>query len=253
MINKTFQGNLQVREFETRREMGEAAAQSVILTIKNLLKEKDYVNMVFASAPSQNEFLTGLVAAEDVDWSRINAFHMDEYIGLASKHPQTFANFLREKLFNLLPFNHVYYINGNNENPLEECERYAGLLNMKPIDIVCMGIGENNHIAFNDPHVANFSDSQLVKIVDLDNDSRQQQVNDGCFASIGEVPTHALTLTIPALMNADYIYCIVPGKNKARAIFHTLKDDISTRYPSTVLRTHPNATLFIDKDSASLL
>lgn len=253
MINKTFQGSLQVRVFKTRSEMGENAARSVILTIKNLLRERDYVNIVFASAPSQNEFLTALVAAEEVDWTRINAFHMDEYIGLASEHPQTFANFLREKLFNLLPFNNVYYINGNNENPIDECERYTELLKTKPVDIVCMGIGENNHIAFNDPHVANFSDSQLVKIVDLDNDSRQQQVNDGCFASIVEVPTHALTLTIPTLMNADYIYCIVPGKNKAKAILHTLKDGISTQYPSTVLRTHPNAMLFIDEDSASLL
>ncbi|WP_118194957.1 glucosamine-6-phosphate deaminase [Albibacterium indicum] len=253
MINKTFQGNLQVREFATREEMGTDAAEAVATTIKDLLKEKEYVNMIFASAPSQNEFLIGLENAKDVDWSRVVAFHMDEYIGLKSDHPQTFANFLRKKLFNKLPFHKVHYIDGNADSPDGECKRYSQLLMDNPVDIVCMGIGENNHIAFNDPHVADFDDSRLVKIVDLDSESRQQQVNDGCFDSIEDVPTHALTLTIPALTNANYIYCIVPGKNKAKAVRHTLKEEISPRYPSTILRTHSDAILFLDKDSASAL
>jgi|SRR5690606_6338558 len=253
MINKTFQGNLQVREFETREEMGTDAAQAVTATIKELLKEKEYVNMVFASAPSQNEFLAGLVNAEDVDWSRVVAFHMDEYIGLPSGHPQTFANFLRKKLFDQLPIHKFHYIDGNADDATAESERYGQLLIDNPIDIVCMGIGENNHIAFNEPHIADFKDPELVKIVDLDGKSRQQQVNDGCFPSIEKVPTHALTLTIPALTAAKYIYCIVPGKNKAKAVHHTLNEEISPRYPSTVLRTHPDAILFLDKDSASAL
>lgn len=253
MINKTFEGTLQVREFATRDEMGVDAAHEVTAIIKELLNEKEYVNMVFASAPSQNEFLSSLRNSKEIDWSRINAFHMDEYIGLPSDHEQTFANFLRKSLFNQLPFNKVYYINGDTDAPLEECKRYSELLTSNPIDIVCMGIGENNHIAFNDPHVADFNDPSLVKIVDLDNESRQQQVNDACFRTIEEVPTHALTLTIPALIGANYVYCIVPGKNKAKAISHTLNEEVSPQYPSTILRTHPNAILFIDKDSASSL
>src|SRR5690606_38953127 len=144
-------------------------------------------------------------------------------------------------------------IQGDAENIDEECERYSKLLMEHPADIVCMGIGENTHIAFNDPHVADFNDPKLVKIVDLDEKSRQQQVNDGCFPSFEDVPTHAITLTIPALTNAKYLYCMVPGKNKSRAIFQTLNEEINATYPSTILRQHPNSILFIDEDSASEL
>src|SRR5690606_38895270 len=132
----------------------------------------------------------------------------------------------------------------------DECQRYATLLSKYPVDIVCMGIGENCHIAFNDPHVADFSDQASVKVVDLDMACRQQQVNDNCFGVLSEVPTHALTLTIPALMAADYVFCMVPGANKADAIRHTLLDDITPLYPSTVLREHRNAVLYIDEESA---
>lgn len=253
MINQTFQGNLQVREFATKDAMGADAAQTLADTIVELLKKKESVNMVFASAPSQNEFLASLANMQQIDWSKIVAFHMDEYIGLPSDHQQTFANFLRKKLFDRLPFKKIHYINGNAADPEDECERYADLLKTNPIDIVCMGIGENNHIAFNEPHVADFQDPKLVKIVDLDAKSRQQQVNDACFASIEEVPTHALTLTIPALTNAGHIFCIVPGKNKAQAVYNTLNSDIDTQFPSTILRNHAGAILFVDKDSASAL
>src|SRR5690606_2355596 len=147
-------------------------------------------------------------------WSKIIGFHMDEYIGLDSDHPQTFASFLRKHLFDLVPIHHVYFINGNAPEVDAECDRYAALLRKYPVDIVCMGIGENTHIAFNDPHVANFNDPKLVKIVDLDHESRQQQVNDGCFATFEAVPTHAITLTIPALVDGKHLYCMVPGKNK---------------------------------------
>jgi glucosamine-6-phosphate deaminase len=134
-----------------------------------------------------------------------------------------------------------------------ECRRYGELLMRYPVDVVFMGIGENTHIAFNDPHVARFDDPRIVKVVDLDEACRQQQVNDGCFKTLGDVPRNALTLTIPALMKADHIFCMVPGKTKAQAVYHTLNSEISERFPSTILRTHPSAILFIDKDSASLL
>lgn len=144
----------------------------------------------------------------------------------------------------------MFYINGNVNDPDAECLRYEALLNEYPTDIVCMGIGENCHIAFNDPHIAFFNDPVLVKKVDLDLTSRHQQVHDGCFASIELVPEYALTLTIPALVKAPTVFCMVPAAHKAEAIYHTLVDEISEIYPSTILRKHPNATLFIDQDSA---
>ena len=243
---------LKVEVFESRIAMGLAAANQVSEKIDELLRTKNVVNIIFAAAPSQNEFLNELIK-KDIDWTRINAFHMDEYIGLDANAPQGFGNFLKDRLFEKVPFNTVQYLNGNAANPETECKRYTDLLDQYPVDIACMGIGENTHLAFNDPHVADFNDQKAVKIVDLDLECRQQQVNDGCFGSIGEVPTHALTLTIPSLYKATYVYCIVPGEKKANAVYHTLNESISEKYPSTVLRGHPNAILFIDEKSSSLI
>lgn len=246
-------GSLVVKCFHTRDEMGQAAAVAVAERLKRLLETKQEVNVVFAAAPSQNEFIAALIQTEGINWERVNAFHMDEYIGLPDSHPQRFGNFLKERIFSRLPLGKVHYLNGGNSDSQAECMRYAELLERYPLDIVCMGIGENSHIAFNDPHVADFEDKHAVKVVDLDMACRQQQVNDGCFAVLEDVPTHALTLTIPAMMDAQYIYCIVPGKNKAVAVKHTLTSDIQQLYPSSILRRHPNAELYIDADSASLL
>jgi glucosamine-6-phosphate deaminase len=209
------------------------------------------VNIIFAAAPSQNEFLDFLSHIEDVDWGGVNAFHMDEYVGLAEHAPQRFGNFLKERLFNKVPLGSVHYLNGNAGNLQKECERYAALLKQYPADIVCMGIGENTHIAFNDPHVADFKDLEKVKVVNLDEVSRQQQVNDGCFENLEMVPSHALTLTVPALFSAEYIYCIVPGKNKSEAVYSALREKISETYPATILRRHRNNVLFLDADSSA--
>lgn len=234
--------------FENRPSMGEKAAHDIIDRIKKLLNEKDEIRMVFAAAPSQNEVLASLVAAKDVDWSRVVAFHMDEYIGLEKKAPQLFSNFLNEKLFNHLPFKQVHLINGANVT--DECERYSTILNEAPIDIVCLGIGENGHLAFNDPPVADFNDTEMVKEVTLDEVCRQQQVNDGCFQTIEDVPSHAYTLTIPALLNGNYLYCVVPGKSKQQAVFQTLNHpEISTEWPSTILRNHDRCNFYFDIES----
>lgn len=241
---------LEVKIYKNRREMGEEAARMMGERIRRLLAEQAAVNIVFASAPSQNDFLAALSGIPGIEWSRVNAFHMDEYIGLPGDHPQGFGYYLKTQLFDKLPFLSVHYLNGEAADPRQECDRYASLLAAFPTDIACLGIGENTHIAFNDPHVANFRDPYRVKVVDLDTVCRQQQVNDGCFSSIGEVPTHALTLTVPALLSARYIYCVVPGPSKAQAVYHTLSGEISEQYPSTSLRTHEQAVLFLDEDSA---
>ena len=252
MIKSFQKERLQVRIFPHRRAMGVSAAADAAAVIRTLLLQKEVVNMIFAAAPSQNEFLEALAASHHIDWRRINAFHMDEYVGLPDNAPQRFGNFLKERLFDKLPFGTVNYLDGNRQ-PDAECERYTALLQQHPVDIVCMGIGENGHIAFNDPHVARFDDPAWVKVVDLDKTCRMQQVNDGCFASIDKVPTHALTLTVPALMNGRHIFCMVPAHTKAWAVYHTINDPISEVIPATCLRMHNNAVLYIDADSAEML
>jgi len=175
---------------------------------------------------------------------------MDEYIGLDEHAPQSFARYLKEHLFDKIPFKSIHYLRGNGEDLAVECRRYAALLKQLPPDIVCMGIGENNHIAFNDPPVADFNDPEMVKVVVLDADCRQQQVNDGCFASIAVVPERALTLTISALVQGRHIVCIVPGERKANAVYHTLHSPITEQYPSTILRQHHAVEMFLDRDSS---
>ncbi len=241
-----------IKILETRVQMGIAAAKAAAATIQTLLSAQEEINIVFAAAPSQNEFLSALIE-EPVDWLRINAFHMDEYIGLAADSSATFAYYLKEHLFSKAPFKSIHYLNGNTGDALSECKKYTTLLNQYPTDIVCMGIGENSHIAFNDPPVADFNDREIVKVVTLDNACRQQQVNDGCFTNLDAVPTHALTLTVPALLNCKHILCIVPGERKAKAVFYTFNSAVSEQYPSTALRTHGNVQMFLDKDSSRLL
>lgn len=248
MMNTENINTIKKHVFETRTEMGKKAANDIKNKIKELLELKSEIRMIFAAAPSQNEVLKQLVESNDIDWHRIVAFHMDEYIGLPKEAPQLFSNFLNTNLFNLVPFKKVHLINGSNTN--DECDRYTKLIKEKPIDIVCLGIGENGHIAFNDPPVANFNDSKLVKEVTLDNVCRQQQVNDGCFTSLDLVPTSAYTLTIPALISGQHLFCVVPGKTKKEAVYQTLNHpEISTEWPSTILRTHNSCQFYFDNDS----
>ncbi|PAV31677.1 glucosamine-6-phosphate deaminase [Virgibacillus profundi] len=228
--------------------MGRAAAADVIEKMKSLLKEKETIRMVFASAPSQNEFLETLKNASGIDWERVTVFHMDEYIGLKPKSEQSFSKFLCDRLFDGVEPGKIHLINGLN-NAANECQVYSELLNEAPIDIVCLGIGENGHIAFNDPPVADFNDPEKIKMVMLDEVSRQQQVNDEVFPHLDDVPTHALTLTIPALMSGSHLYCIVPGLTKREAVRKTLTGLISEIIPASILRRHPDCTLYLDKDS----
>lgn len=244
---------LEVRIYDTRLQMGEAAAKEVATKIRELQDIQEQINIIFASAPSQNEFLDVLSQEPGLSWNKVNAFHMDEYVGIAEDAPQNFGHFLKVRLFDKVGCNNTFYLNGNNDDLVQECNLYSNLLTQYPTDIVCMGIGENTHIAFNDPFVAKFNDPALVKSVELDLASRVQQVNDKCFEELDEVPTHAITLSVPALMKARYAYCIVPTDKKASAIQHTLESPISEEFPSTILRKHPHATLFIDRDSSGKL
>jgi glucosamine-6-phosphate deaminase len=245
---ETSKDRLNVRVYSDRRALGEAAAADAVKTFRRLLDSQERFRVIFAAAPSQNEFLEALVRAEGIDWSRVTAFHMDDYIGLPADAPQRFSHFLNTRLFDLVKPGVVHLIDSTAPAE-EECARYERLLREAPIDIVCMGIGENGHIAFNDPPVADFADSRWIKPVELDEACRNQQVNDGCFPSFADVPTHALTLTIPALMSGKHLFCMVPGPTKRAAVERTLNGSIATECPATILREHPDCTLYVDTDS----
>lgn len=238
--------------FSDRDSMGKYAGRQIAETMRKLLRSQREINMVFAAAPSQNEVLSYLVQENDIDWSRVNAFHMDEYIGLEKDSPKLFGHYLENAIFKHVNINKVYYI-GSEGSSEELCKRYEQLLKDHPIDIVCLGIGENGHIAFNDPHVADFNDSKLVKVVDLCEECRLQQVNDKTFDTIDEVPKYAITLTIPALMSAKYLFCTVPTQLKAAAVYRTMTDEINEIVPATIMRRHKNAVMFTDVDGASIL
>ena len=244
---------LTVNIYNTRTEMGEAAAKDIKACILSLLEKKETINMIFAAAPSQNEVLASLALDKEIPWERVNAFHMDEYIGLSADAPQGFGNFLKAHIFGLAPFKSVNYIDISATDAEAECARYSALLAQYPTDIIVMGIGENGHIAFNDPPVADFADTKAVKPVLLDEICRNQQVNDGCFATIDDVPKYAITLTVPTLFAGDHLFCIVPAKTKANAVKATICGEIGEACPATILRRHENAVLYLDGDSSSLL
>lgn len=241
---------LTVQVFPSTQQMGGVAAEEVAAKIVELLDRQPEVNLIFAAAPSQEEFLSRLIADPRIDWGRINAFHMDEYIGIDARAPQSFGNFLRQRIFDRVPFRSVHYLDGSAPDLEAECRRYSELLERYPTDIVCLGIGENGHIAFNDPGVADFHDPALVKVVTLDVVCRQQQVNEKCFETFDQVPAKALTLTIPALLRADWLFCIVPFRNKANAVREALYGEISERCPASILRIKENSCLYLNHESA---
>lgn len=243
---------ISVHKAASRLEMGHKAAVDIATELRRRLAAQSEVRMIFAAAPSQSEMLAGLVAQSGIDWTRVIAFHMDEYLGLPSDAPQRFGLWLRRAIFNHLPFAAVHLIDPADErNPEPEtmAEQYAAKLAEAPIDIVCLGIGVNGHLAFNDPP-ANLSDRAAVKIVQLDEICRRQQVDDGCFRRMEEVPLRAITLTIPRLLASDRLFCCVPGRSKREAVRRTFFDPIGPDCPATALRLHPNCAIYVDPDSA---
>lgn len=247
---------LRVAVYEDRAQLGRAAAGMVARAIAARQAVVGPARVVFAAAPSQDEFLAALVAFAGIDWSGVVGLHMDEYLGLDADHPASFRRYLQEHLFRLagLPADRLRLIPGEHaDRPLRTCLAIEDALLADPPDISCVGIGENGHLAFNDPPVADFADPVLVKVVRLDAACRVQQVHDGCFGRIEDVPTHALTLTIPALMSARVVSAVVPGPRKAEAVLATLRGPIGESCPASALRNHPGAVLHLDRDSARLV
>ncbi len=254
LLSKLEKDEVEIKIYDTRQNMGNAVAKEIIEAILELLSKKEEINIIFGAAPSQNEVLQELVDSCEIPWEKINAFHMDEYIGLDYEAPQFFANFLDQHIFKKCNFKKIYYLKAaKNETIKEVCDSYAKLLKENPPDIALLGIGENGHIAFNDPHVADFNDQETVKRVKLDEKCRLQQVNDGCFKTIDEVPTEALTLTIPILMQATYVFCTVPTSQKRQAVTETVLGEINEACPASILRKKKNAKLFLDQNSGANL
>ncbi len=237
---------LGVSVFKNRNELGMSAAHYVREKILEVLTQKNEVRIIFAAAASQREFLSELLSFNDIAWEKVTAFQMDEYHTLPKSAPQRFGNFLNSVFYRFKTFKDVHYMNDN-------LKEYESLITNAPIDIVCLGIGENGHLAFNDPPVADFQDPKVIKEVELDSTCRQQQVNDGEFESIEKVPEKAVTLTIPTLMKGNFLSVVVPGATKAEAVKDTLFGEISTTCPASLLRTHPNAELFLDPESSKLI
>ena len=244
--------NLPVYIFENRKDMGKAAAIDAAKRINAVIEKNGVANVVFAAAPSQDDLLENLLK-QDIDWTKVRGFHQDEYIGLDPNHSAGFGNFMRRTIFDLVPFKELHYLLCKPEEAEAKCEEYTNLLKKYPADLIFLGFGENGHMAFNDPDVADFNDPKMVKIVDLDDICRQQQVNDGCFAAINEVPKQAMTLTLSLIMSIPHAICTVPTIRKADAVYGALCGPVTTACPASILRKHPNAALYVDEPAASKL
>ena len=241
-----------VKVFGDKVSMGDSAAKAVAQHLRAAIAQRGTATVVFASGLSQIEFLAALVRMHDVEWSAVTAFHLDEYLGMSDQHPASVRRYLRERLFDHLPFGAAHLLQGDAPDPEEEVRRYAGLLEGGPLDVACIGIGENAHLAFNDPP-ADFDTTRLVHVVDAAEASRQQQVGEGQFATLDDVPTRALTLSVPAILRAQLISCITPDLRKAQAVRCTLEGPITPQCPGSALRKHDRVYLYLDRDSASLL
>jgi glucosamine-6-phosphate deaminase len=236
-----------VATYASREAAGRGGASDVAAELRSRLSAQPEVRMIFAAAPSQAAMLDALARAPGIAWDRVVAFHMDEYIGLPPGAPQRFARWLDAHLFERLPFRHVHRI-VPEPDPEAAARAYAAALAAAPIDAVCLGIGVNGHIAFNDPPIADFADPADVKVVELDEICRQQQVDDACFARLADVPRTAITLTVPRLLRAGKLFCMVPGASKRQAVRAALHGPISTRCPASILRTI-DCTLYLDVES----
>jgi glucosamine-6-phosphate deaminase len=245
--------HLTVHIFNDGLEVAAYAAEKAGTYLVEQLASQPEVRVMLATGNSQIRFLSQLQKNPRIDWQRLVLFHMDEYLGIAETHKSSFRFYMREKVERLVQPKKFHYIIGDAPEPIQECDRYEGLLREKPLDLICLGVGENGHLAFNDPPVANYDDKRWVKIVQLDEACKAQQVNEGHFPSLEAVPPYALTVTLPGLFSARRMICSCPEKRKAVAVKNALEGPIAPSCPASYLRKCSSAEILLDKDSASLL
>jgi glucosamine-6-phosphate deaminase len=252
-LRTTTYDQLTVNIFTDAKTMGRAAAEAAARIINEAIEQRGVANIILATGNSQLAFLWALRDMTGIDWPKVNIFHLDEYVGISADNPASFPLFLRRHLIDAINARAFYPISGGAEDLGAACREYEDLLRRYPADLCCLGIGENGHLAFNEPAVADFADPVWVKVVELDEVSRRQQVGEGHFSSLDEVPTHAISLTIPAILAAGRLLVIAPERRKAGAVRAALLGPISAACPASILRKTPHAQLYLDLDSASLL
>jgi glucosamine-6-phosphate deaminase len=244
---------LHVRVHDSIDALARDAAAEVEGALTKAIAERGSANVMLATGNSQLAFLAVLVESTAIDWSKVTAFHMDEYVGVGADHPASFQRYMRARVAARVPIGTFHYLDGDAADPQTEADRYAALLAAHPLDVCCLGIGENGHLAFNDPPVADFDDPKLVKIVTLDDACRRQQVGEGHFATVADVPPQAITVTIPELLSAGCVVAIVPEARKADAVHAALTGPIATSCPGSALRTCAAAVLLLDRESSAQL
>ena len=235
---------LNVRFYNSELELAQEAAKVAQKYLASLLAVQKTVSIILATGNSQRQFLSLLASECEIDWSRVILFHLDEYLGVGKEQPTSFYHYLQAEIGSKVSPLQFHFIDGEALEPLSECDRYIKLLQQQPIDLCLLGIGDNGHLAFNEPGVANFNDPYPMKLVRLEAKTRQQQVNGGYFTALETVPQYAYTLTIPTICSAKKIFCLAPGINKKEVVQKTLQQEISSQFPATILRTQPQAVLF---------
>jgi len=244
---------MELQVFDTSEASGKAAALRGAEIIKAAIAGKGESAIILATGNSQLRMFEHLITLQDIDWSKVTCFHLDEYVDISDQHPASFRKYLREKFVSKVPaVKDFFYVEGDAEDTEQECARLDKLISRYEIDAAFIGIGENSHIAFNDPP-ADFDTEKPFLIVSLDTACRQQQMNEGWFSTLDEVPRKAISMSVRQIMKSGTIICTVPEKRKARAVKLTMEKEISNMYPATILRTHPSCVMFLDKDSAGLL
>ena len=243
---------MDVEVFESKDKLGRAAATHAAGIIKQAIAERGEASLIAATGASQFEFLDALVQQPDIDWAKTIFFHLDEYVGLSALHPASFRKYLRERIADRVHPGRFYYVEGERPDPHAECRRLGEIISRYTIDAAFVGIGENGHLAFNDPP-ADFETEEPYLVVELDEACRRQQVGEGWFSSLEEVPQRAISMSINQILKSRHILCVVPDQRKAQAVRDCLESDVSPWHPASVLQRHPATTLFLDSDSASLL
>ncbi len=243
---------MKIKIFKTKQEMGKAAAKEATRILIGAIKEKGEAIFIAATGASQFEFLENLTSTPSIDWSKTTMFHLDEYAGLPETHPASFRKYLKERLIDKVHPGTVYLIKGDAKDPELECERLGKITSERKVDVAFVGIGENGHLAFNDPP-ADFNTEKPYLLVELDEACRKQQIGEGWFKNLDEVPRRAISMSIKQIMKSKSIICTVPDSRKAQALKDCLEGDISPEHPASILRKHKNMFLFLDKDSAKLL
>lgn len=244
---------MNIRIYKNREELGKAAATDAASIIENAIRINGIATLVFATGTSQFEMLKYLTGTPGIDWSKVVLFHLDEYIGIPVDHPASFRRYIKDRVIDKVgPFKEIHLINGESSDPGKECQQLGKIISSVTVDLALVGIGENGHLAFNDPP-ADFVTGEPFLLVTLDRKCRQQQMGEGWFKTLDEVPVKAISMSIRQIMKSRKIVCVVPGKRKAEAVKNCVEEKVSNRYPASVLREHSGCTLYLDHDSAALL